>query len=516
VATKSKGKVEVHQTNLDIVAKSRSVMPPGAEKTVDDGRVYPTPQDWQKAKNKHFQGVSVGVPTFGMISDNMTISLSTMKMPIFTNLFFHYVRGKPVDVARCEIANQAFTMGAGFVWFRDDDTLAPNDALMKLHKRFPAETRIDPMKGDMVVGGVVYSKTEPPIPMIYKEGATGGCEDWGMNDLYQCDIIGMGCTVIPVGVFQKTLPLLTHYRCVNAPCPDPWGEYPVPKENEPPVCPKCGGMLVPGWFKTVRDKDDDGKDAFQTEDSYFLLKCKKAGIKVYADCGVQCQHEVFNPDPMKTKLYYYHSSLGACWQEGDKVFIYPTEDQTEIHEQMRIEPKPSKNGNKVKFNLGCGEKGIHKKGYVNIDLHTDADFVCDFQEIMPVVKQYGQADEIRASHILEHVDRNKVLPTVRNWLKGLKPGGVMNIEVPDFVWAMEACLEDRKNGNSKKINDLLEAVIFGMQHQEGHYHKCGIDKKRLENVMRACSNQVASYKITTAHPKDYNQQVVRLKVVKKK
>lgn len=506
-------KIKVHQSRLDI--KARPNMPPEKPKIMtDEKHVYPTPQDWVAAKNKHYQGVGMGVPTFGMISDNMTVNLSTIKMPIFCNLYHHYVRGKPVDVARNEIANQALIGGAGFVWFRDDDTLAPADALMKLLERFPPQHRTNPKDADMVVGGVVYSKTQPPTPMIYREGCTGGCEDWNLNDLYECDIIGMGCTLIPVGALIKTLRHLTHYRCVNPACPNPYGEYPVPKEDEVPVCPNCKTGLAPGWFKTVRDKDDDGKDAMQTEDTYFLMKCKKAGIKVYADCGVQCQHEVFNPDPHKNELYYYHAEIGPCWQIGQNIYIYPDVTRTEIHEQMALKPKPSKNGNKVRFNLGCGEKGLHKKGYINVDLHTDADFQCDVHDITGLVREYGQADEIRASHLLEHFDRVKILAVLRNWLKGLKPGGVLNIEVPDFVWAMEACLDNRKNG--EKINDLLEAVIFGMQHQPGHYHKCGIDKKRLEMMFAACENQIERYTLRTLHPKDYNQQVIRCRVVKKR
>jgi predicted SAM-dependent methyltransferase len=470
----------------------------------------------QIAKDCHFQGIVFGIPTFGMVSDSFAMSQQTMAMPIFMNAGYHYVRGKPVDVARNEIAWHAYHNKVGYVFFRDDDTIAPRDALIKMIKRFPSHERRDPLnKANMVIGGVVYSKTEPPSPMIFKRGHTGGFEDWELNDLVECEAMGMGCTLIPIGAFVKTLPYVKYAHCINLDCPVRWDKQHEAKNfrlDAPPPCPHCSQPLLPMWFKTVRDVNDDGVPAQMTEDAYFLEKCTKAGMKIYADCGVQCQHEVFHPDPRMNKTYFHHPQIGPCWQQGAMLYYYPV-DGDPIHEKMALKPrKNGKRNGKVKFNIGSGL--VHLKGYVNIDLHTESDFRCDVRDLSPAIRKYGQADEVRASHIMEHLTRQDLPKSFRSWLRALKPGGKLLVEVPDFVWTLEQVLENRKNGSG--INEHFESVLFGGQTHAGDVHQSGIDGKRLEALCRSAKNQIAKYNIRTVFPKDYNQQVIRATIVKKK
>jgi hypothetical protein len=447
------------------------------------------------AKQKHYQGVVIGIPTFGMMSDTFSASAQTMAMPIFLNCGYHYVRGKPVDVARNEIAFYALSGGAGFVFFRDDDTIVPRDALMKMINRIPPNERKDPKNlASMMISGVVYSKTEPPTPMIFRENHTGGFEDWELGDFFEADATGMGCALIPVGCFEKTMPYVRYWQCINADCPVNWQERYEGRDN----CPHCQAALVPMWFRTIRDHDDDGNPCYMTEDAYFQQKLKKAGIKIYVDCAVQCQHEVFNPDPRQNKLYYYHQDVGPCWQIGSYLYYYPSAGD-EVHTKMALDTKPAKKRKgKIKYNLGSG--GVNKKGFINVDLHVPSDFPCDIRNLAPLVREHGQADEINASHVLE-------------WLKALKPGGKLTVEVPDFVWTMENCLKDRTNG--KALDELSEAFIFGRQANPGDFHKVGFDEKRIKALMAACKNQIGKYTFKRIFPKGYNQQVIRLTVWKK-
>lgn len=469
----------------------------------------PATVDQLKApENYHFQGIVVGIPTFGKVSGMFMLSQLTMSLPIFCNMGYHTVQGKPVDIARNEIAFHAMHNGQAYVLFRDDDTIAPRDTILKLQKRFPMDQRTDPgNKGNMVVGGIVYSKTEPPTPMVFRDKSTAGFEDWEPNDLVQCDVIGMGCTMVPIGVFRKTLQHVKHYRCVNDRCEINWSVEHKEKGN----CPSCGNMLFPDWFKTVRDTDDTGKAAHQTEDTYFFNLCKKAGVKIYADAGVLCEHESFHPLASQCKYYYYHLGIGPSWRQGAIVYYYPSSEKP-IHEKMALKPRGLKNG-PVKFNLGSGPPHIHKKGYVNIDLHTECDFRCDAKNLAPAIREYGQADRIRAYHILEHMGRHEVILTLRNWLKALKPGGVLDIEVPDGEWACENFLDYTRNGGP--INDFPEMVIYGRQNGPGDEHRTCFYKKKIESLLHACHNQIAKSTIRTMKPKAYNQKVIRVKVTKK-
>jgi predicted SAM-dependent methyltransferase len=455
-------------------------------------------------KNVLYENVLLAIPTFGKVSINFMVSQTMMSVPIFTSMAYMYIQGKPVDVARNEIAWYALNnLKAGYVFFRDDDVLVPRDALIKLFKRLtPKQRHLPHNLGDAIVGGVVYSKTQPPVPMIYKKGVTAGFEDWNNMDVVECDAIGMGCTLIPIGVFEKMLPVINHYRCVNAQCPVNWEvEY-----KEGGQCPHCKADLIPGWFKTVRDYDDSGNPAYLTEDAYFCLKAAEAGIKTYADCGVHCWHEDF-----ENKIQYgYHPNIGPCWKQNDTIFYWPDLEDP-IHKK-KPKPKAKRKGKKVKFNLGCcGEK---KSGYVNIDLYTPADVRCDIKDITPVVKEYGFADEILAKQVLEHIDRDYVLGTVRNWLKALKSGGVLKIEVPDFWWIVKQIKELEEKGN-KQAYYFPEATIFGLQSREGEYHKTMFTAKKVEHLIKACKNLVKSYEIVCEKPRDYNQGVIKITIVRK-
>lgn len=463
-------------------------------------------------KDVHYQGVVVGIPTFGKVSETFMISEKTMGAPIFCNIGIVTVRGKPVDIARNELAWNCLRSKVGFLLFRDDDTIAPPDALIKLLERFSHKEKTDPFNNaSMIVGGVVYSKNQPPVPMIHREGHTAGFEDWNPGDLVDCDCIGMGCTLIPIGLFDKLLPHITKYRCVNDVCPEPWGEY-----DKQDTCPICGAGLVPQFFKTIRsigNSGDIGKDIIATEDSYFcLLGKEKIGMKVYADTGVMTEHEVFHPDPKQTVYYGNYGSVGPGWRIQDRVYYYPDVTHEEDHKNS-FSGKIAQNGHKpVKFNLGSG--GCNMEGYVNIDLTTECDFKCNAKDIMPAVMQYGAPVEIFSSHLVEHFHRSDVIGVIRNWLKCLKPGGLIDFSVPDGQWALENALEHmNKNGN---MDDFPEMIVMGAQRYPGDEHLTLIYRKKIEAIIKACKNQIAKHTIEVIPKgKQINQQCFRVKIWKK-
>ena len=497
----------------------------------------------QDPKQTVFSGVTIGVPTFGKVSTMWTISQLSLAIPIFTNIGYHFLQGKPVDIARSEIALNALNTGQGFVFFRDDDTLVPRDGLSKLMKRLPIEDRTHPKdKANMVVGGVVYTKTEPPVPMIHIEGISAGFEDWEYGELVECDIIGMGCTLIPTAVFKKTLPFIRRWTCANETCQVKWhNEYdcdgnlivdehdkvvtnvgdwdkdlPESKEKIPVLfCPACKFPLVPMWFKTIRLYDDEGKPSTMTEDSYFLLMAKKAGVKVYVDCGVICEHEEFNPDPQKSRYFTYSPELKMpVWRQGNLMYFWPSADNDQVgtvhkKEAVLAERNGHKPGKAVKFNLGSG--GVNKKGYINMDLSTECDFQADARNLSAAVQKYGKPTEIYASHLLEHIPRAQMLPTFRHWLKCLRPGGVLLVETPDALWAAEKFLNDARNGG----DGWGEAVLFGAQRWPGDEHLTPLYEDKFKQMIRACRGLIAKSTVRTVFPKTSNQQVVKVRVVKK-
>ena len=85
----------------------------------------------------------------------------------------------------------------------------------------------------------------------------------------------------------------------------------------------------------------------------------------------------------------------------------------------------------IKLNLGCGPK--HLQGFVNVDLAVNwsgkrPDIEADATKTLPFPENY--ADEIHAYHFLEHIWRWKVDAVLTDWLRVLKSGGVLVLELP--------------------------------------------------------------------------------------
>ena len=75
--------------------------------------------------------------------------------------------GLPVDQARNDLMHHALRMGAEYIWFVDDDTVVPYDALYKLH----GAARL----GYPIVGGVVTGNAWSPRSPSWPALPTTGC-----------------------------------------------------------------------------------------------------------------------------------------------------------------------------------------------------------------------------------------------------------------------------------------------------------------------------------------------------
>lgn len=124
----------------------------------------------------------------------------------------------------------------------------------------------------------------------------------------------------------------------------------------------------------------------------------------------------------------------------------------------------------VRLNLGSGE--VPLEGYVNLDAKTD-------DQIYPL-KAYadGSVDEVRASHVLEHFPHGAVVNVVREWVRVLKPGGVLKIAVPDLETIARLYLAGE--------NAPIQGYLMGGQVDQYDFHRAVFDAEALEEVLRAC------------------------------
>ena len=108
-----------------------------------------------------------------------------------------------------------------------------------------------------------------------------------------------------------------------------------------------------------------------------------------------------------------------------------------------------------KLHLGCGNKKL--EGWTNIDLlpSSKADVIDDVTKLTSI--KDTSIDEIYACHVLEHITREDLIPTLKLWKSKLVLGGKIKIAVPDFD---SVCNIYKKN---KSINEVIGLVSGGRE-----------------------------------------------------
>ena len=123
--------------------------------------------------------------------------------------------------------------------------------------------------------------------------------------------------------------------------------------------------------------------------------------------------------------------------------------------------------NLICLNLGSGD--VQVPGFYNLDIKNG-------HSCYPLKRDANSVDIIRASHILEHFGFGVVDDVLRDWVNVLRPGGLMQIAVPDFAWIVQRYLEGAALP--------LEGYVLGGQTDENDYHKSLWDADKLKKHMR--------------------------------
>lgn len=121
------------------------------------------------------------------------------------------------------------------------------------------------------------------------------------------------------------------------------------------------------------------------------------------------------------------------------------------------------------------------------DRRLKPDIVHDITKPLPS-KLHGQFDIIYCSHVIEHLDRNRVIPTLGHLKKGLKNLGEIWVLVPSLEWAALQIINNRQAGPE------IQGLIYGSQTGPYQYHKVGFTLVDLRVVMESLG-----YVIRKAH-----------------
>lgn len=157
---------------------------------------------------------------------------------------------------------------------------------------------------------------------------------------------------------------------------------------------------------------------------------------------------------------------------------------------------------KTKLNLGCGDKIL--PGYTNVDIsdsQAKPDVVADLRKL-PFPDNY--ADEVLSIHVIEHFYHWEVGPLLAEWIRVLKPGGILILECPNLLAAARFLLasEDSQNDLAGPPGQRSTWAFYGdpswkeplMCHRWGYTPQSLMSELRnagLENV----GHQPAKYKL---------------------
>lgn len=419
----------------------------GAEMVdVEEARVLPnqrlidpsvTPE---KLRTFHF-GVGMPCPTRTCTRET-AMALRMMAYPMFGHPIHYSPDSLEVGEARNEIVRLALADKVEYLFFLDYDVVPQPNALIKLLSlKVP------------IAAGVYHLKCVPPQPLIMVKGWEKAFEEYDYGDLIKADGVGMGCTLIHMEVFKK----------IEA----PWFK------TSPGYSSKTSAIL-PGM----------------TEDIYFCEKARAAGYDIIVDTTVQCGHVdwrtgieyVYVPDPNGG----FRGQPGWRYRRGDEY----------ITEVVADAAHPGRKWSNVKpyipnedwLDLGSGS--IPVEGYTGIDLYDEGPNVLkgDISNLEWYRKEHGLARKIHSSHALEHMSHRAIPRIFRDWVNTLRPGGEMEIFVPDGELHMREFIERIDKGEDQDPQaDWLNATLYGYQiGGEGQFHKSLFTARRLQCLAESC------------------------------
>jgi predicted SAM-dependent methyltransferase len=101
----------------------------------------------------------------------------------------------------------------------------------------------------------------------------------------------------------------------------------------------------------------------------------------------------------------------------------------------------------LKLVIGCGPLPIHPyhkqfidDSWVLIDLYVKHPKIIKM-DARKLEYPALSVEEIYSSHLLEHLAKKEILPTLKEWFRVLKKGGRLRLNVPDFNWAVKCFLK---------------------------------------------------------------------------
>lgn len=324
--------------------------------------------------------VVVGVPTLqpAPISWEWAEYYFGLAFPLGTAVTRLRVHDKYVADARNQIVRQALALNAEWVLFISDDVLAPPRVYEMLWRHRKHMTT-----------GVYWSKYQPTQPYLWNnspEGKflNGPFVDWTYGEFFKVDWAGCDCLLVNTEVFRKL-------------------EYP---------------WFSHDWAYAPQSMPVN----LATEDVYFYTKARAAGFELWCDSAVECDH-IDRATGMKFGL---------------------TPEMPQFVGREKWKPKFDTGKEKPHIaDIGCGFDTPFFQAdasIVRIDGTSELkpDILCDVRTIPVAAETF---DLVHVRHVLEHFSALEHEALLKEWVRILKVGGKLVINVPNLAHAAREVLK---------------------------------------------------------------------------
>lgn len=170
----------------------------------------------------------------------------------------------------------------------------------------------------------------------------------------------------------------------------------------------------------------------------------------------------------------------------------------------------------LRLNIGAGSR--RPPGYFNCDIEESPsapkplDLVCDAKSI-PLPD--GCASEVMLIHVFEHFYRWEIEGVIREWLRLLKPGGRLVLELPNLVKCCQNYLDGRMRGG-KDPDQLARWGIYGDPRTGNKYmnHPWGYAPEEVKALLTAGGFLKAKESPTQHHPAGREHRDMRIEALK--
>lgn len=153
----------------------------------------------------------------------------------------------------------------------------------------------------------------------------------------------------------------------------------------------------------------------------------------------------------------------------------------------------------LKLDVGAGQYK-RDEDFVSVDLFDESADVRAAAHEMPFPD--GSVELVWCSHMLEHVPRGEINRVLQEFLRVLKPGGRAIISVPNFDYVARYWLTGPDRA-------WAEAMVYGLQTQDGEYHRTAFTHETLRGDVTAAGFEVVRVELRWTHNQETLQCTAR-------